>query len=488
MGRRDYAAAAINKLTANWGTTTTSADTELRKDIKKVRSRSRELERNNDYARRFGKALENNVLGSTGIGLQMKIQEPDGKNGFKYDTAANSKVENAWHRWGKKKNCTMSGLFSWSGSQRVSLRRAAFDGGFLIQTIKGKAAGNEFNFALNLIEIDHVDHDYDAKLANGNEIRMGIEFDPFGKEVAYHLLDTHPGEAMFGGRQRRRRVEASTSSGSIIHVFIPERIRQSHGVPWIQSAMTRLNMLGGYEEAEMVAARVGACKGGFFYSENGEQYEGEGKDAAGNTVSELEPGQFEQLPQGVKFEKYDPTHPNSQFGPFIKACLRGIASGIGMAYNSLANDLEGVNYSSIRAGLLEEREEWKMIQNWFIETVIEPIFEEWLEMAIISGQVDLPMAKFEKFHAAEWKPRRWPWVDPLKDITAKVLAIKNNLDSHRATISENGGDVEDVFTDRAADIALAEEKKLVLDPEGAAAAEKNKPPGKPAPGDEEEED
>ncbi|MFL3666772.1 MAG: hypothetical protein ACJ06V_09365 [Verrucomicrobiota bacterium] len=30
----------------------------------------------------------------------------------------------------------------------------------------------------------------------------------------------------------------------------------------------------------------------------------------------------------------------------------------------IANDLEGVNYSSIRAGLLDEREYYKAVQRW----------------------------------------------------------------------------------------------------------------------------
>ena len=68
----------------------------------------------------------------------------------------------------------------------------------------------------------------------------------------------------------------------------------------------------------------------------------------------------------------------------------------------------------------------------------------------------LPAAKFDKFNAPEWKPRRWQWVDPLKDLNAKVLAIEKGLDSRRSVISEQGGDVEDVMADIASDNDLAE--------------------------------
>jgi len=164
---------------------------------------------------------------------------------------------------------------------------------------------------------------------------------------------------------------------------------------------------------------------------------------------------------GTTFVQHDPQHPVTAYGDFVKACLRGIASGMGVSYNSLASDLEGVNYSSIRAGLLEEREEWKNIQTWFIETVVEPVFESWLKMALLSGALKmpngsaLPAAKLEKFNAPDWKPRRWPWVDPLKDMQASVLAVEKGFQSRRHIISEAGDDIEDVFSDDAADKQLA---------------------------------
>ena len=46
------------------------------------------------------------------------------------------------------------------------------------------------------------------------------------------------------------------------------------------------------------------------------------------------------------------------------------------------------------------------------------------------------------------------WVDPLKDVQAGILGIGAGLTSRDALISEQGGDVEQVFE------ALAEEKKL----------------------------
>jgi capsid protein len=77
--------------------------------------------------------------------------------------------------------------------------------------------------------------------------------------------------------------------------------------------------------------------------------------------------------------------------------------------------------------------------------------------------LNLPAAKYDKFSTIEWKPRRWPWVDPLKDVQANVVSVENGFKSRRAIISEAGGDIEDTFEEIAADNQLAESKGVELD-------------------------
>ena len=80
--KRSYSAGAVGRLTSDWGTTITSADVEVRNDVTKLRARCRELERDDPYARRYIKLLKNNVLGSDGIRLEMKVQEAGGAMRF----------------------------------------------------------------------------------------------------------------------------------------------------------------------------------------------------------------------------------------------------------------------------------------------------------------------------------------------------------------------------------------------------------------------
>ena len=186
------------------------------------------------------------------------------------------------------------------------------------------------------------------------------------------------------------------------------------------------------------------------------------------------PGTIEELPMGVDFKQWNSDHPNAGYGDYVKSMLRGVATSLGISYNTLSSDLEGVNYSSIRAGLLEEREVWKAIQRYLIEHFCEPVFSEWLTLELASNRLGLPFGKMWKFNVPEFQGRRWAWVDPKKDMEAAILAIRSGQKSLRQVVSEQGGDIYDVFRSQAADKALAKEMGITL-PE-LDDAPKGKPP------------
>ena len=86
----------------------------------------------------------------------------------------------------------------------------------------------------------------------------------------------------------------------------------------------------------------------------------------------------------------------------------------------------------------------------------------------MSGALNLPAAKYDKFSTIEWKPRRWAWVDPMKDTQANVIAVANGFKSRQGIISEAGGDIEDVLDEIAADNQLAESMGVALNADRAS--------------------
>lgn len=477
--RRSFAGAQGGRLFADWFASATSADTEIRGSFQKLVARSRSLERDNDYQRAFLLSCERNIIGAAKYDLRMDCGEYrfNGQERPKWqaDRLANILIETAWNEWGKKGTCTVCGRYSWRQVKRLLVRATPRDGNFIARKVRGGRAGNRFNFALQLWEIDHLDVLKFEERRDGSCIRFGIEYNPDRRVIAYWLMAQHPGDTTgtsYGNGLKSTRFPAE----EIYHVFLADRVEQSIGYPHIVAAITRLRQLGMFEEAAVVAARIGASKMAFFTKEfgpNGEGAEWEGEvDANGAPVMDANPGTFESLPSGWKVDSgWNPAYPNIETGDFRKVMLRGVASGLGMSYNTLGNDLESVNFSSARVGLFEEREMWKMAQLFYSEDFYEPVFQDWLEMAIVSGALNLPMSKFAKFNRPVFKARRWPFIDPLKEIQAAKLGVELRVTSRRQIIEENGGDVEETFDDNVRDEELAEEMDLDLStPDEKAAA------------------
>jgi lambda family phage portal protein len=159
----------------------------------------------------------------------------------------------------------------------------------------------------------------------------------------------------------------------------------------------------------------------------------------------------------MDFKAYDPQHPNAAFKDFMKVVLRGVSSGLDVSYNTLANDLEGVNFSSLRSGVLEEREVWKDLQKWIGEHLHDDVFTDWLDMALLTKAVPLPFFKHDKFNNPSWLPRGFAWVDPLKDSQSNILLNKEGLKSHSEIFAEMGKDIEEVYQQLAKERELREQ-------------------------------
>ncbi|RJP64388.1 MAG: phage portal protein, partial [Ignavibacteriales bacterium] len=135
----------------------------------------------------------------------------------------------------------------------------------------------------------------------------------------------------------------------------------------------------------------------------------------------------------------------SKLSPFLKSMLRKIATGLGLSYNSFANDLEGVNFSSMRSGLLNERDNWMCEQTLFRLLFLEPVFDAFLRNALLAKAINKPYAKLNEYRKHKWQGRRWPWVDPRADVQANSEAIKFKIKNPFTATAETGEDLEDIF-------------------------------------------
>lgn len=458
----NFTAGRVTRTTEDWGTSNSSADLDLWANLQSLRGRARRLSTNNPLIRKYLRMCQKNIIGDKGIQLQMKVPMKKGKN---LNKKLNVAIETAWKTWGRKANCTVTGKLSWSMAQRFAIEQWKRDGECIIRLVTYDR--NPFNFALQFFDPDQLDANfYSYMLPSGNQIRMGVEVDPYGLPVAYHLWKRHPAE-FSTAPQYRIRVPAA----EIIHIFVPQRVGQTRGFPEMSPSMIPVHMIGKYSESEVIAARIASEKIGFFENAKGndEGYTGP-RDGDARITMQAEPGLIEQLPDGLTFKSWDSTHPAVAFPFFMKSQIRLAGAGLDVSYESLANDREGVNYSSIRAGLLDERDTWRLEQDVTKETLSQTVFEAWLQNAWLAGLVKFDGLPSDYFEYATHHGRGWPWVDPLKDMQAAVLSVENGYESQSQQMAESGNNFEETIDEirYEQDYILAAGVKLGTDTKGIA--------------------
>ena len=120
--------------------------------------------------------------------------------------------------------------------------------------------------------------------------------------------------------------------------------------------------------------------------------------------------------------------------------------------------LTSINYSSIRQGALEDRSNYQIWQEFIVQHFMDVVFKRWLEMAITTKAINLPIGKFDKFsNAINYIPRSFPWIDPLKEMQANVVGLQNGITTYSDIVSSYGKDVEETFEQHQKEKELAEQ-------------------------------
>ena len=148
---------------------------------------------------------------------------------------------------------------------------------------------------------------------------------------------------------------------------------------------------------------------------------------------------------------YDPQHPATNFPPFVNALQRNIANGLDVAYPTFANDLRDVNFSSIRAGLLDERDSWKDQQEQIVEDILTEEFRRFLAVQLLRPGCPYTPGAYRRLCNVEWLPRKWQWVDPVKDAQSNLMQLAMGA----TTPQDIAADLGNNFNDNVQKIAEA---------------------------------
>jgi lambda family phage portal protein len=448
---RAYDGAARGRRTDGWNAASSSADAELAAARAPLRDRCRAEERNNPL---FANAISiwANILVGDGI-------RPRAATGNK---ALDKLLNERWERWGRFADADGHGdVYS---LQTLACRGMVRDGETFARRRLRRAGdmpkidGVELPpLQLQLYEPDHIDDAKDQVLSDG-VIRQGIEYDAIGRRRAYWLFPEHPGDAGVTVAFRRRLESVRVPADSVAHLFERQRVQQ-RGAPWGAPALRKLKDFEDWSDAEGVRKKTEACLAAIVFGAD-EADQGIApavEDGDGNRVETLEPG-FIAYARGGKDIKFTQPATTGGIGEWNRTQGRIIAAAWRMTYELLFGDLEGVNYSSYKAGDIKFRRlaramQWQVV----IPMLCQPMWDWFVLAGWAAGLWDVQTA------AVEWDPPAFEEADRLKEIAADLVETRGGFTTLQRQHGKRGYDTRSTLDEIAEANELIDERELVLD-------------------------
>lgn len=424
------------RATQNWAPYGGSADADSVYDLRWLRNRSRDAMRNNPLA--LG-AVNTVVTTAVGTGLTVRSVIDAATLGMTQEEAQKwqHKAEREFRLWAERADsCDATRTQNFYGLQALAFRSALESGdvGATLPTIKRRSS--VYRLKVQLVEADRIVNKGYA--TNTTTQCQGVTLDQDGAPVAYHVMRQHPGGLMpmdmewdiipaFGSRTGRR---------NFLHLYDKRRPGQTRGIPYIAPVIELLKQLGDYTNAEVTAAVISGMFTVFVTSEDGQGFNTQPGDApapkSGSTL-EMGAGAILDLNPGEKVEFADPKRPNQAFDPFVIAILRQIGVALELPFEVLVKHFTA-SYSAARAALLEAWRFYKSRRDWLAGMFCQPIYEAFLEEAVLLGRLDAPGFFDDPTIRAAYCGSVWVGdapgqIDPAKEVNAAKGRLELNLTS-----------------------------------------------------------
>ena len=425
-----------------------SADSVTHGAVKNLRSWARYLDENHDLTIGIHDNLVNRTVGA-GLTIEPIVKR---KNGQLWEQV-NDQLRDLWLEFWRRPEVT--GEVPGNEVERLLVRSWLRDGEVLTNHVLGTGPAIQHNsrvpYSLELLEADYLPMDLNGTGANGNagNIIHGVEKNSWGRPRAYHLYKEHPGNTLVPFNKTTFNTKR-VSADFITHLKFVRRLRQTRGVPIIHGIIHRMDDIKDYSESERIKARVNAA---FTTAiRRTADYTGE-VDSNGNVPFEMQSGIiFDGLKVGEELQSVGTDTPNPNLGPFISEMMRAAASGTGTSYSSISKHYDGT-YSSQRQELVEAREGYKKLLNFFLGVQMQPTWKNFIDSVVTARLFIVPAGiTIEQLYASvDMRGPGIDWIDPKKESEADVNNIDNGLKSRHQVIREHGGDPRQVDRELAAD-------------------------------------
>lgn len=392
-------------------------------DRRDLVDRARQLERSSVIAESLLSRSAENVVGC-GFRLQAGTNSPQW----------NKRAEALWTHWAADE-ADVRGLCSFDELLSLIYRSWLRDGD--VGTIL-LADGS-----LQTVESDQISSPYGHVLQKRHV--DGIDLDRRGRPVAYHVVDDPDPISPAVRYQAHTKVPAD----QILFLARRQRLGQTRGMSAFANIAWLLDQIDGNVEAVTVAARMAACFGLLLKKQGGMPNLPTGASSDGITRRKLtvEPGSVQEIDLKDEVVQVKPEQPTTNWPDFLVTLFRLAGLSFGLPLEVAFMDVSRANYSSIRAGLLQAWQGWRVNQaalKRFCAAVYRWKVINWIEQGLLPLRQD---ALAHTFIAPGWR-----WVDPAKEIGAFLAAIDAGFETHAGVAANMGKDGDELIEARGKEI------------------------------------
>ena len=419
-------------------------------------------------------AIKTNRTNVIGVGLKLKSRIDREVLGLSPEQAEEwqKTTEREFSLWAEdKRACDATGMNNFFGLQQLALISWLLSGD-CIGVMKQYAVERlrPYSLRVHLIESDRIatpgnygtgtsiNYTTGKNPDTGNTIYDGVEVDSNGAVVAYHIRSTYPFEVGAPTTEWARVLAYQEHTGlpNVVHVVECERPDQYRGVSYLAQVIEPLLQLRRYTESELMAAVIESFFTAFVKTEaptdempfNEVEEDPDTPDAPHEPKNPNEynmgPGQVNIMEPGEDVVFADPKRPAGGFDAFVTAISSQIGAALEIPADLLLKKFNA-SYSASRAALLEAWKAFKMRREWLADDFCRPIYEVWMSEAVARGRIyapgffDNPVIR-AAYLGSEWLGPSQGQLDPVKEITAEILACSEGFSTHeQSTIRLNGG-------------------------------------------------
>jgi phage portal protein, lambda family len=422
-------------------------------NFRMLRARSVDLQQGTPIAAGALKTNKTNVIGP-GLRFKANIRYEELGLTFEEKNAWERKTEREFAMWAK--HCDAREQTDFYGIQALTYYEKLLYGDAFVNLplLFNRTDKNPYPLRLQIVESilvasppKYIGREEDEN----NDVIHGVKFNKYGAAVGFYVLNKLY-NAFNNDHDYTYIPKYGTQTGrrNIIQVMTIERSGQLRGIPILSPVIEDLKVLSRYNDAEVMKVLVNALMAIFIESEAPDDMslgtaidEDDQVDSENDETIELGNGTVNVLAPGEKVNVAEKTPIPTSFADFTSSLISHVGAALEIPYEILVKHF-GQSYSASRAALLEYWKSVEMQRAEFITQFCNPIYEEWLTMAILLGRIDAPgffddPIIREAWLGAEWYGPSQGQLDPEKEATAAEIRVKNAFSTRAKEAAELTG-------------------------------------------------